>query len=287
MTVQPATYRPGWRWRTKIGHLLLHIFLLVGGFLMTIPFLWMLSTSLTTPKDLFAYPPKWIPDPIAWDNYIKIMTIMPFGRFYLNSLWVATAVTALQLLTASLAAFAFARLQFRGRDLLFLLYLATIMIPFPVTMVPNFLVMRILGWIDSFKALIIPRSFSAFSTFLLRQYFLGIPTELDDAARIDGASSFTIWWRIIMPLSGPALATLGIFTFLGEWNSFLWPLIVTNSIEMRTLPVALAGLRGQFTTHWELIMAGSSISLLPILILYIVGQKWFVRGITLTGMGGH
>jgi multiple sugar transport system permease protein len=280
--------RTGSRRRTKrLRHLGLHLLLLTGGVIMLVPFAWMLSTSLKEPGDVFLYPPQWIPDPIQWENYRETVTVMPFGRFYLNSIIQAVAVTALQLLTASLAAFAFARLRFRGRDVLFLLYLATMMIPFPVTMIPNFIIMRYLNWIDTFRALILPPAFSAFSTFLLRQYFMSIPLEMDDAARVDGASSFRIWWQIILPLSGPALATLAIFTFLGQWNSFLWPLIVTNSEEMRTLPVGLAAFQGQYSVQWHLLMAGSVIAVLPILVIYIVGQKWFVRGITLTGMGGR
>jgi multiple sugar transport system permease protein len=254
---------------------------------MLAPLAWMLSTSLKEPGDIFIYPPQWIPQPVRWQNYVETVSVMPFGRFYYNSTVQAVAVTALQLLTSSLAAFAFARLRFAGRDLLFLLYLATMMIPFPVTMIPNFIVIRFLGWIDTFKALILPPSFSAFSTFLMRQYFLSLPLELDDAARVDGASSFRIWWQILMPLSGPALATLAIFTFLGQWNNFIWPLIVTNSEEMRTLPVGLATFQSQYSIQWHLLMAGSVISLVPILVIYIIGQKWFVRGITLTGMGGR
>jgi len=254
---------------------------------MLVPFAWMLSTSLKEPGDVFVYPPQWIPQPARWENYQETVTVMPFGRFYLNSVIQAVSVTVLQLLTASLAAFAFARLRFRGRDLLFLLYLGTMMIPFPVTLIPNFVIVHYLGWVDTFRALILPPAFSAFSTFLLRQYFLSIPVELDDAARVDGASSFRIWWQIIMPLSGPALATLAIFTFLGQWNSFLWPLVVTNSEKMRTLPVGLATFQGQYSIQWHLLMAGSVIAVLPILVIYLVGQKWFVRGITLTGMGGR
>jgi multiple sugar transport system permease protein len=283
-----AQARPGSRQRKKkVKNLGLHLLLLAGSVLMLVPFAWMLSTSLKEPSDVFIYPPQWIPQPVQWENYQKTVTVMPFGRFYVNSILQASAVTALQLLTASLAAFAFARLRFRGRDVLFLLYLATMMIPFPVTMIPNFIVMRYLKWIDSFRALILPPSFSAFSTFLLRQYFMSIPLEMDDAARVDGASSFRIWWRIILPLSGPALAALAIFTFLGQWNSFLWPLIVTNSEEMRTLPVGLATFQGQYSVQWHLLMAGSVIAVLPILVIYIAGQKWFVRGITLSGMGGR
>ncbi len=269
------------------GRIALHAALIVVGFFMLAPLLWMLSTSLKEPGDIFIYPPQWIPDPVVWQNYVETVTVMPFGRFYFNSTFQAAAVTVLQLLTSSLAAFAFARLRFRGRDLLFLLYLGTMMIPFPVTMIPNFVIVRLLGWIDTFKALILPPAFSAFSTFLLRQYFLSLPIELDDAARVDGASSFRIWWQVLLPLTGPALATLAIFTFLGQWNNFLWPLIVTNSEHMRTLPVGLAAFQGQYRVEWHLLMAGSVIALVPILVIYIIGQKWFVRGITLTGMGGR
>ncbi len=273
--------------KQRAKNLGLHLLLITGSLVMLVPFAWMLSTSLKEPGDVFVYPPQWIPDPVRWESYQETVTVMPFGRFYVNSIIQAASVTVLQLLTASLAAFAFARLRFRGRDLLFLLYLATMMIPFPVTMIPNFIIMRYLKWIDTFRALILPPTFSAFSTFLLRQYFLSIPVELDDAARVDGASSLRIWWRIILPLSGPALATLAIFTFLGQWNSFLWPLIVTNSEEMRTLPLGLATFQGQYSVQWHLLMAGSVIAVLPILVIYIIGQKWFVRGITLTGMGGR
>ncbi len=269
------------------GRALLHLALIVGGFFMLAPLAWMLSTSLKDPGQIFVYPPQWIPRPVAWANYAETVSVMPFARYYWNSIVTASAVTALQLLTSSLAAFAFARLRFKGRDLLFLLYLATMMIPFPVTMIPNFITMRLLGWIDTYKALILPPAFSAFSTFLMRQYFMSLPLELDDAARVDGASSFRIWWQIALPLSGPVLATLGIFTFLGQWNSFLWPLIVTNSDRVLTLPVGLAAFQGQYRVEWNLLMAGSVIALVPILIIYLIGQKWFVRGITLTGMGGR
>jgi multiple sugar transport system permease protein len=273
--------------KERLRRLGLHALLIVGSVAMLVPFVWMLSTSLKEPGDVFIYPPQWIPQPMRWENYKQTVTVMPFGRFYLNSVIQAISVTVLQLLTASLAAFAFARLRFRGRDALFLLYLATMMIPFPVTMIPNFILMRYLNWIDTFQALILPPAFSAFSTFLLRQYFLSIPVEMDDAARVDGASSFRIWWQIILPLSGPALATLAIFTFLGQWNNFLWPLVITNSEKMRTLPVGLAAFQSQYSIQWNLLMAGSVIAVLPILLIYIVGQKWFVRGITLTGMGGR
>jgi multiple sugar transport system permease protein len=281
------TSRPRRRIGSRWSALALHAFLLAGSVVMVLPFAWMLSTSLKTPPETFTYPPIWIPKTIAWDNYSKTIAAMPFGRFYLNSLIVTVSVTVLQILTSSLAAFAFARLRFRGRNALFLLYLATLMIPFQVTMIPNFIIVRLLGWYDTYQALILPPAFSAFSTFLLRQYFMGIPFDLDEAARIDGASSFRIWWSVILPLSGPVLAALAIFVSLNTWNDFLWPLIVTNSPEMRTLPVGLSTFQGQFKVEWNLLMAGSVIAMLPVLAVYIIAQRWFIRGITLSGMGGR
>ncbi|MBS1965505.1 MAG: carbohydrate ABC transporter permease [Chloroflexi bacterium SZAS-1] len=278
---------PRRRIQSRWGAVLLHIFLLLGSVVMLLPFIWMLSTSLKTPAETFAYPPVWIPTQIAWNNYSRAVSSMPFGRFYLNSLIVTISVTVLQILTSSLAAFAFARLRFPGRNLLFLLYLATLMIPFQVTMIPNFIIVRLLGWFDTYQALILPPAFSAFSTFLLRQYFTGIPFDLDEAARIDGATSLRIWWSVILPLSGPVLAALAIFVSLNTWNEFLWPLIVTNSAAMRTLPVGLSTFQGQYKVEWNLLMAGSVIAMLPVLLVYIVAQRWFIRGIALSGMGGR
>ena len=282
-SIRPARRRRG----LTPGALALHALLIAGSVVMLLPFAWMLSTSLKLPPDIFTYPPVWIPNPIAWQNYVKTVTVMPFGRFYLNSLIVTTGVTLLQLLTSSLAAFAFARMRFPGRNALFLLYLATLMIPFQVTMIPNFIVVRALGWYDTYQALILPPAFSAFSTFLLRQYFLGIPRDLDEAARIDGATSLRIWWQVIMPLAGPAIAALATFVSLNSWNDFLWPLIITNSPAMRTLPVGLSTFQGQYKTDWNLLMAGSVIAMLPVLLVYIIGQRWFIRGITLSGLGGR
>ncbi|MGQ9457837.1 MAG: carbohydrate ABC transporter permease [Anaerolineae bacterium] len=286
MAVRDATLSTGRR--PSLGtRLLAHAVLLAGSLVMLVPFLWMVSTSLKAPGQVFTDPPQWIPRPLMWQNYWEAVSIMPFGRFFLNSLIQSSGVTVLQLLTSSLAAFAFARLRSRGRDTLFLLYLATLMIPFPVTLIPNFLVIRFLGWVDTFRALILPPSFSPFSTFLLRQFFLTIPLDLDDAARIDGASSLDLWWRIALPLSKPALATLAIFTFMGQWNDFLWPLVVTQSLEMRTLPVGLSSFQSRYAIQWHLLMAGSTIALLPVLALFVVGQRYFIQGITLTGMGGR
>ncbi len=270
------------RWR---GRLLLHLAFIAGSLVMLLPFMWMLSTSLKEQREVFT--PTWIPNPIAWSNYEEALTALPFDRYYFNSLVVAISATLLQLLTSSLAAFAFARLQFKARDTIFLVYLGTLMIPFPVLLVPNFIVIRELGWYDSYAALIIPPAFSAFSTFLLRQHFRSLPLELDDAARIDGATSLRIWWQIIMPMSKTTLAALSIFIFLGSWNDFLWPLVVTNSPEMRTVPVGLNSFQGQFGVKWQLLMAAAVVAMLPVLIVYVFAQKWFIRGIAITGLGGR
>ena len=266
-------------------HLGLHLLLLAGSALVLLPFLIMFFVSLM-PKEVIlsrAFELRLI----SLQNYFALFEAVPFGRFYVNSLFVAIATTLIQIVTASLAAFAFARLRFRGRDALFLVYLATLMIPFQVTMIPNFILMRYLRWYDTYQALILPSAFSVFSTFLMRQYFMSVPLDLDEAARMDGAGSWRIWAQIIMPLSGPVLATLAIFNFQASWNDFLWPLVITNSMAMRTIPVGLSSFQGEFNTEWNLLMAGSVIALLPILIIYIIGQNWFVRGIAFSGIGGR
>ncbi len=282
-TFQPTgsnTHRQRPRW-------LLQSVLLIAGFFVALPFMVMLLGSLMPKADILRRTVAL--DRLTLQNYVETFQVIPFGRYYLNSLIVATSTTALQILTASLAAFAFSRLRFRGREWLFLLYLGTLMIPFQVTMIPNFILTsaRYLNLHDTYLGLILPSAFSAFSVFLLRQYFMGLPLDYDEAARMDGAGSFRIWWQVIMPLAGPVLATLAIFNFQGAWNDFLWPLVITRTPEMRTIPIGLSSFQGQFNTEWHLLMAGSVIALLPVLIIYIVGQNWFVRGITLSGMGGR
>jgi len=269
------------------GNLWLHAVLMLGSLVMLIPFLVMLTASLVPKELLLSRNFGWADLTLA--NYPETFRAIPFARYYLNSMIVSTGTVLLQIITASLAAFAFARLRFRGREPLFLLYLATLMIPFQVTMIPNFILTsrRYLNLHDSYLGLILPSAFSVFSVFLLRQYYRGIPMEMDEAARMDGATSARIWWQIIMPLSGPVLATLAIFNFNAAWNDFLWPLVITRGVEMKTIPIGLASFQGQYNTEWHLLMAGSVIALLPVLLIYIVGQKWFVRGITLSGMGGR
>jgi multiple sugar transport system permease protein len=263
-----------------------HAILIVGALTMVIPFLWMISTSLKSSAGVFQYPPQWIPNPIKWDNYRELMTIIPFARYFTNTAFVAGIVTLLQLLTCSMAAYSFARLRFPGRDALFILYLSTLMIPMQVRIIPNFILMRYMGWLDTYRALIIPAAFSSFGTFLLRQFFMTLPTELEDAAKIDGCSYLRIFLSMILPLSKPALATLAIYTFMGQWNDFLWPLVVISREEMRTLTVGLRAMQGLYYTNWPILMAGSVMSVLPILVVFFVAQKQFVQGITLTGMKG-
>jgi multiple sugar transport system permease protein len=259
----------------------------VGSLWALFPFLWMISTSLKSDSQVLIYPPLWVPDPPVWSNYTEVLKLLPFGRFLLNTIIVSVTVTILELVTSSFAAYAFARLRFPGRDKLFLLYLGTLMIPGQVTIIPNFLLMSWLGWVDTYMALIIPAAFSAFGTFLLRQFFLSIPPELEQAARIDGCSYFGIYRHIILPLSGPALATLAVFAFMTQWNAFLWPLIVTNKEAMRTLTVGIRYFGDEAAGQFNYLMAGTVMSIIPILIVFLVLQRYFVRGVAMTGMGGR
>jgi multiple sugar transport system permease protein len=251
-----------------------------------LPFLWMVATSLKPPELVLQYPPVLLAPP-RWANFADAWQAAPFGRYVANTAFVAATVTLLELLTCSLAAFAFARLSFRGREALFALYLGVLMLPGQVTIVPNFVLMRLLGWVDTYFALIIPAAFSALGTFLLRQYFLTIPRELEQAARIDGCGPFGVYARIVMPLAGPALATLAILAFVAQWNAFLWPLIVTNSDEMRTLTVGLRFFVDSARLQYHLLMAGAVTACLPTLLLYLLAQRWVQPGVALSGFGGR
>ncbi len=269
-----------------VKKILLYIFMSILAIGMLIPFFWMVSTSLKDGNNVFEFPPKWIPNPIKWSNYAKVWEVVPFAAFALNSFLLALCVTCGQVLTSAFAAFSFARLNWWGRDKVFFAYLATMMIPGAVTMIPLFLLLRYLGWIDSYKAIIIPGIFSAYGTFMLRQFFMGLPTELEDAARIDGCNLWEIFWNVTIPLSKPALATLAIFTFLGNWRNFQWPLIVLQTSEKMTLPVGLAYFMGEHSTKWNLLMAGSLMSIVPLVAIFLIGQRFFVKGIQLGGVKG-
>lgn len=283
---QPLSTTSRIDWLAIVRRVLAHGFLILGGIWMVIPFMWMVSTSLTTENLVFHWPPIWIPPRIMWSNYSDLFAAFPVARFLWNSTFVSVTVTLGQLVICALSAFAFARLRFWGRDKIFAIYLATLMIPFHVRLVPIFLVMKFLGWLDTYWVLIIPGLFSVYGTFLFRQFFLSIPQELEDAARIDGCNSLGVLRHVIVPLSGPAIATLGLFTFLATWNDFLWPLIMTSSLNMRTLPVGLAMFQNEYFTNWTLLMAGSVISLLPTTVLFLLTQRYFVQGITISGLKG-
>ena len=273
--------------RVGIGRVISHILLIIASFIVLFPFLWMIDTALKPNGQALQSPPTIIPDPIQWGNFVAAWTYLPFGHFIFNSLLVACSGTILVLITSSLAAYAFARLRFAGRESIFVGYLGTLIIPQAVLVIPQFMLIRSLGWVNSYQALIIPGAFTAFGTFLLRQFFKGIPIELEESALIDGASRLRILWNIILPLSKPALGVLGLFTFIGFWNNFLWPLIVVNTADMATIPLGLQMFQGQHGTEWSYMMAGATISVIPGAILVILLQRYLVEGITLTGIGGR
>jgi multiple sugar transport system permease protein len=256
--------------------------------IMVLPFIWMLSTSLKAQQYILQTTPQLIPNPLTFESYSALAERINLVRTFFNSFFVAVVGTVGQLLVSAMAAFAFARIQWRGRNVVFVLYLATMMIPSVVLVIPQFILIRTLGWMNSYAALIVPGLFSAFGTFLLRQSFLGLPKDFEEAAFVDGANYFTIFWRIVLPLSGPALATLGIFSFMGLWNAYLWPLFVARQEAVMTLPVALAALQGgpRALTEWNIVMAGSVIAVLPILVVYLFAQRWFVQGVVSSGIKG-
>jgi multiple sugar transport system permease protein len=254
------------------------------------PLLWMLLTSVKQSSDVFSTPLRWIP----WvdfkptlEPYKQVWTQIAFARYFFNSLFIALTVMIGQVFTSSLAAYAFARLKFPGRDKIFLAYLGTLMVPGVVTVIPVYILMRELHWIDTYQALIVPAMFSAYGTFLLRQFFLSIPHEMEEAARIDGCNAFDIYRWIVVPLSLPAMSALAIFTFVGNWRSFLWPLIVTNSSAHYTLPVGLAAFRTlEGGVNWPVLMAGSMLMTLPMVIIFLLGQRYFIEGVRIGGVKG-
>ncbi len=262
----------------------LHIVVYAAALVTVAPFIWMVLTSFKSLGEILQSPPTFLPTKFHFGNYVRAFDAAPFGRFYFNSIFVSVCVTVGQLITCSTAAFAFARLKFKGRDVLFFLFLATMMVPPQVTMIPSFMILYWLGWINSYKALIIPGLASAFGTFLLRQFFMTIPRELEEAAYIDGCSKWGVLWRVIIPLAKPALAALAVFTFMAAFNDFLWPLIVVNSQSLRTVPLGLAVFRDRYTSEWDKLMAASVAATVPILTIFFFAQKYFIKGITFSGL---
>ena len=273
--------------KLSFGKMIWTIALVAVSLLSLVPFLWMISTSLKTRAEVFTYPPIVISEQPQWDNYVDVFQAFPFARYTLNTAFVTVMVTVFQTLTSAMAAYAFARLVFPGRDRLFLLYLGTLMIPGVVTLIPSYILMtdKFLNWINTYAALIVPASLGgAFNTFLIRQFFLSLPRELEDAALIDGASPFQIFFRITLPLSKSILAIVAIFVFMGTWNSFLWPLLMMSTPEKQVLTVGLAAMQGRWGTRWPELMAGTLMSTVPIIILLVIFQNYVEEGLSFTGL---
>ncbi len=268
------------------GRVILYVALILIAIVMLVPFAWMLSASLKLDKDVFTMPIQWIPKEPRWDNYIKIWEKIPLFTFFKNTVKLTVIITCLQLFTSSFAAYAFAKLNFKHRNLLFLGYIATIAMPWQVYMVPQFIMMRSFHLNDTHLAMICLQAFSAFGVFMMRQFYQGIPDSLCEAARIDGMNEYQIYSRIMLPLSKPALSTLIIFTFVGTWNDFLGPSIYLTTQSKKTLQIGLRMFIGQFSSEYGLIMAASVISLIPVLIVFLIFQRYFVEGIAATGVKG-
>ena len=261
--------------------ILLYALLSSVGIVLLLPFAWLLSTALKAESaDLFAYPPQWIPDPIVWGNFVKAWNILPFWRYIFNTFYIAIATVLLNLFFCSLTGYALARMHFRGRQAIFYCVLATTMVPFQVLLIPLFIVTLKLGLVDSYAGVILPLAVNAFGIFLLRQAFSTIPKDIEDAARIDGCREFTIYSRVMLPLIKPALATQAAFTFVAQWNDFLWPLVVLKSRELYTLQLGLASLQGVFGVNWRYISAASIIALVPTVLFFLFTQRFFTQGLT-------
>ena len=269
-----------------LRRVLLYIVLILIAVIMVVPFLWMLSTSLKTQYDAVKIPPVWIPDPPQWETYVKLFTEQPMFQFMLNTIKIVFFVVLGQLFFSSLAAYSFARISFKGRNVVFFFYIATLMVPGQVTMIPTYLMFAKAGLTDNHLALILPAFFSAFGVFLLRQFFMSLPRELEEAAEIDGCNPFMTYWRIMLPLVVPAMLTLGVFTLMNTWNDYMGPLIYLSSPEKYTMTLGIAYFKGVYTTQWNLVMAGSIVSVVPILIAYLCAQKYFIEGIAFSGVKG-
>lgn len=272
-----------------LEHVVTYLLLLSGTVVICLPFFWMISTSLKQQMDVYLFPPQWIPQPVQWDNYRQVMTFWPFWNFVWNSFVVTTGAIAGKLVASSVAAYGFARLRAPGRDAIFIILLSTMMLPSQVTLIPQFILFSKLRWIDTFKPLVVPAFFlGPFYVFLLRQFFMTLSFELEDAARIDGCHSFQVFYRVILPLSMPALAIVAIFEFRARWNDFLEPLIYLNTPAKRTLALALQFFQGSegVLPQLHLLMAASFLSMLPLLVLFTVAQKHFIQGIVFTGIKG-
>ena len=269
-----------------VGRIVLYAFLIFFLIVALVPFVWMISSSLKTSTDVFTIPMHWIPETFRFENYVEIWQKVPLLTYFKNTAVVAIVVTFMQILTSSFAAYAFAKMQFKGRDLLFMCYIGTIAVPWQVYMVPQFIMMRNIGLYDTLWSLVVLQSLSAFGVFLMRQFYLGIPNELSEAARIDGLSEYGIWARIVLPLAKPAIATLCIFTFVNTWNDYMGPLIYLTSDLNKTIQVGLRRFIQAYTADYNLIMAASLCSLIPVTVVFLFLQRYFIEGIATTGLKG-
>ena len=269
-----------------VRKVLLYALLIIIGIIMVVPFLWMISTSLKEQYDTVKIPPVWIPNPPRWQNYVDLFTQQPMLQFMLNTIKIVFFVVLGQLFFSSLAAYSFARIKFKGRTVMFFFYIATLMVPGQVTMIPTYLMFAKVGLVDNHIVLILPAFFSAFGVFLLRQFFMSLPKELEEAAEIDGCNPFTTYYRIMLPLIVPATLTLGVFTLMNTWNDYMGPLIYLTTPEKYTMTLGIAYFKGVYTTQWNLVMAGSVLSVIPILVAYLCAQKYFVEGIAFSGVKG-
>ena len=280
-------FRVGPRLASAFGTAAVHLALTAGALLMVFPFLWMLLTGFKDMRQALSVPPVWLPNPWVWRNVPESLTALPFGRAYFNSAYIVAVVVVATLLTASMAAYAFARIDFPGSRALFVLFLATMMVPRQVTIIPLYVTMARIGWIDSHLAIIVPSALlNAFAVFLLRQFIRAIPIELEEAAILDGANRWTIYWTIILPLLKPGLAAMAILTFLDTWNNFFTPLIFLNSPEKFTVPLLLNQFRGQYSIDYGHLMAGSAIAIVPVLVVYVVGQRAIIESVAAAGLTG-
>lgn len=291
--------KPGWhttqKGQVRIGHALLHILLITLGITFMVPLLWVISTSFKSPPRVFTYPIQWIPNPIEWQNYPNLLTILRFSEqpaivlFLRNTLFVSLLASAGTVISTVFVAYSFSRLRWPERNIVFSLSLATMMLPGVVTIVPTFLIFRELKWLDTFYPLIVPYWFAiqGFYVFLLRQFFMGLPIELEEAARMDGASSMRILWQIVVPLSTPAIITVMIFSFLQHYNEFMAPLLYINTTEKFTLALGLQMFQGRFGDRWPTVMAASTVMILPTILVFLFAQRYFIKGIQLTGLAGR
>jgi multiple sugar transport system permease protein len=283
-TTQPRVAR---RLARVVGAVAHHLALIAGALLMLFPFLWMLLTAFKDMRQSLQVPPRWLPNPWVWENFPESLTALPFGRAYFNSAYIVAVVVVATLLTASMAAYAFARIDFPGSRPLFILFLATMMVPRQVTIIPLYVIMAQIGWIDSHLAIIVPSALlNAFAVFLLRQFVKAIPIELEEAAILDGASRWTIYWTIILPLLKPGLAALAVLTFLDTWNNFFTPLIFLNSPQQFTVPLLLNQFRSQFSIDYGHLMAGSAIAIVPVMVVYVLGQRAIIESVAAAGLTG-